>query len=111
MAKKSLEVNVIVVLVTCPSLRVARGLSGALIRDRLAACVNIIPHVESIFRWEGRVDRSRETLLVIKTTTARFQRLRKTIIARHPYDVPEILGLPLRGGSPPYLRWVVASVS
>jgi len=103
--------SALVVLVTCPSRRHAATLATALVRRRLAACVNLVPDVHSVFWWNGKIDRARETLLVIKTTAARFEALRRAVRALHPYDVPEILALPVRRGHPPYLQWIRHSVS
>lgn len=100
----------LVVLVTCPSAAVARRLARQLIRRRVAACVNVLPGVESLFRWRGKVDRAREALLVIKTTAARFPALRRDVLAGHPYEVPEIIALPVIAGHAPYLTWVRDSV-
>ena len=101
---------VVVVLVTCPK-RAAKRLAEALVQHRLAACVNIVPGVQSVFRWQGKVDRATEAPLVIKTPAAAFQRLRQAVLKLHPYHVPEIIALPVRAGHPPYLTWVVASVN
>ncbi|MBI3324231.1 MAG: divalent-cation tolerance protein CutA [Candidatus Omnitrophica bacterium] len=103
--------DVVVVFLTCPSTKVARRIAQTLIAQRLAACVNILPGVDSVFWWEGKVDRARETLLIIKTTRARFRELQPAVRRSHPYDVPEILALPVAVGSPAYLDWVVASVA
>lgn len=109
--KKSTVPDVLLVLVSCPTAAVARRLAGALVRSRLAACVNVLSSVESTFWWKGKVDRSREALLLIKTTATRFTQLRRTVIALHPYEVPEVIALPLVAGAQPYLRWLVSSVS
>jgi len=90
---------------------VARRLGTELVRRRLAACVNLLSGVESVFWWEGKIDRSREVLLLIKTTSAQFARLTRTVIALHPYDLPEVIALPLTAGHQPYLRWVASSVA
>ena len=103
--------SVLVVLVTCPSQVVARRLAQRLVGERVAACVNVVPGVESTFRWQGKIDRCREALLVIKTTAACFKRLREAILRAHPYDVPEILALPVMAGHPAYLNWVVNSLT
>ena len=103
--------RIVVVLVTCPTPAVGRRLARELVRLRLAACVNVLPGVESVFRWQGKVDRSREALLVIKTTRARFAALRRKVLSLHPYDLPEVIALPLAAGHPPYLRWIASSVS
>lgn len=101
----------IVVLVTCPTLAVARRLATQLVKRRLAACVNVVPAVESTFRWQGKIDRCTETLLVIKTTNARFERLRRAVVELHPYEVPEVIAVPIVAGHRPYLSWVSSSVS
>ena len=106
MKRLPLASQVVVVLVTCPSPAVARRLARRLVADRVAACVNLVPSVESTFRWQGKIERCRETLLIIKTTAAGFERLRRAILRLHPYDVPEIIALPVVAGHPPYLRWV-----
>lgn len=100
----------LVVLVTCPSRRVAAQLATRLVNARLAACVNIIPGIDSLFWWEGKVDRAREVLLLIKTTATRFESLRRAIARHHPYDVPEILALPIVNAHQPYMRWIASSV-
>ncbi len=103
--------DVVVVFVTCPTLSTARRLARHLVTRRLAACVNIIPRIESTFFWNGKIERTPETLLVIKTTLARMATLRRTVVELHPYDTPEVLALPVRTGHQPYLRWVLASTS
>lgn len=100
----------LIVLVTCPTRKVARRLADKLVNGRLAACVNVLPGIESTFRWQGKVDRCREMLLVIKTTARRFPQLRAAVRKLHPYDVPEIIALPVVAGHAPYLRWVRSSV-
>ena len=96
----------LVVLVTCPTRPHATRLAKTLIAQRLAACVNILPQAQSLFWWEGRVDRATETLLIIKTTARRFEQLRSAIRTGHPYDVPEIIALPIIRAHQPYLRWI-----
>ena len=103
--------STVVVLVTCPTLPQARRLANAVVRKRLAACVNCVPGVESLFWWGGKVDRAREALLIMKTTSRRFPQLQRAIRSLHPYQVPEILAVPVSSGSPPYLAWVASSVS
>lgn len=101
----------LVVLVTCPTRVSARRIAQGLVQKRLAACVNIVPAIESLFFWEGRVDHAKEILLVIKTARHRFEALRKTILSLHPYQVPEIIALPIVVGHPPYLQWVRQSLN
>ncbi len=99
-----------VVLVTAPSLDVARRLARAALKGRLAACVNLVPGVESHYWWQGKLDRAREVLLLLKTTHARLEPLEKLIIAQHPYDTPEFVVLDIRSGNRKYLNWVNTSV-
>ena len=103
--KKSPSVTVLV-LVTCPSRVVARRIASQLVRRHLAACVNILASIESLFWWQGKLDRAREVLLLMKTTRRRFEPLRQAVLSLHPYDVPEIIALPIIAGHEPYLRWV-----
>ena len=101
----------VVVLVTCPTQAVGRRLAERLVKAHLAACVNLLPRVESTFWWQGRIERCREALLIIKTSAARFERLRRTVVQYHPYEVPEVIALPITAGHLPYLRWLSASLS
>jgi len=102
-------VRAIVVLVTCPSAEVGEKIARALVEERLAACVNLIPQIASVYRWEGKVVLDGETLLVIKTRRTRFSSLATRITALHPYSVPEIIALPLETGARPYLAWLAES--
>ncbi|MBI4342306.1 MAG: divalent-cation tolerance protein CutA [Candidatus Omnitrophica bacterium] len=103
--------QVVVVLVTCPNAAAGRRLGRELVRKRLAACVNLIPRIESCYRWQGKVERSPETLLIIKTASRRFAALQRAIRALHPYECPEIVALPVSAGHPPYLRWILESAT
>jgi periplasmic divalent cation tolerance protein len=98
-----------VVLVTAPSRAAGRRLAEALVRQRLAACVNLVPGVESVFRWAGRVDRCREVLLVMKTPLRRYRELQAAVRRLHPYRVPEVLALRAAAGLRSYVSWVAAS--
>lgn len=99
-----------VVLITAPSLEVARTLARALVEEGLAACVNLVPGVTSVYRWQGEVVEEGEVLLVAKTTTFVFPRLKERVLALHPYQVPEILALPVAEGHGPYLAWLRENV-
>jgi len=101
----------VVVLVTCPSQTLGKRLARALVQERLAACVNVIPGVTSIYRWEGKICQDTEALLVIKTLRMRLPVLIRRIKALHPYSVPEVIALPLVGGLASYLSWVRDSTS
>ena len=100
----------LVVLVTCPSQASARRLAAHLIRSRVAACVNLIGRVESLFWWKGKSESVHESLLLIKTSRARFEALRRAILTRHPYEVPEVIALPILAGHQPYLKWIQRTV-
>ena len=97
-----------IVFCTIDSAESARTLAGRLVRDRLAACVNIIGNVTSVYKWEGRIEEDAELLMVIKTREGRLQELMDRISELHPYDVPEILSWPVQKGNQAYLDWVVA---
>ena len=99
-----------VVLVTAPNMKVARKLAKACLEARTAACVNIIPRVESHYWWHGKAERGNELLLVIKTTTARLSTLEKCVLANHPYDTPEFVVLPISSGNRRYLEWISGCV-
>jgi periplasmic divalent cation tolerance protein len=101
-----LDKEFLVVLSTCPSPAVATELAGALVEAGHAACVNIVPAVRSIYRWKGQVQSDDEALLVIKTTAGRFHGLREALLARHPYEVPEVVALRIADGHHPYLDWL-----
>lgn len=96
----------IIVFCTCPDEAVAKRIARALVEERLAACVNRLTGLHSTYSWEGAVQDEPEVLLVVKTTGARYEALELRIRALHPYELPEIIALPVIGGSPSYLDWV-----
>jgi periplasmic divalent cation tolerance protein len=98
--------QVLVVLCTCPDLATAKSLATGLVENRLAACVNILPEIRSIYRWQNEVQQDTETLLVVKTSREAYPKLESWLIDHHPYDVPEVLALPIDRGAPNYLDWV-----
>ena len=102
----AVETGVHVVLITAPDADVAASLARTLVNERLAACVNVVPHVRSFYRWEGEVRQDEEVLLVVKTGSERSQALAARVRALHPYDLPEVLALAAVGGSEEYLGWV-----
>ncbi len=100
-----------VVFCTVPSRDVAEKIADKLVGDRLAACVNILGGVRSIYTWKGEVCRDDELLLVIKSRAALFESLRAAVIALHPYEVPEIISLPIQEGHEPYMQWLRENTS
>jgi periplasmic divalent cation tolerance protein len=98
--------NVLVVLSTFGTVDEARRVARILVEERLVACANLIPGVESIYRWNGEVEVSSETMVVFKTVTDNFYRLENRLRELHSYEVPEIVALRLETGLPAYLRWV-----
>jgi periplasmic divalent cation tolerance protein len=99
-----------IVLTTAGSEEEARKIAHHLVENRLAACVNIVPQVESIYRWQGKVDSSREWLLLVKTANEKFEVVRDAICKLHSYDVPECIALSIDDGSSEYLQWLADSV-
>ena len=97
---------VVIALTTCPDEPTASRIAEALVTDGLAACVNQIPGVISTYRWQGRVQRQGEVLLLIKTLPAQIEALQRKVIALHPYELPEFVVLPVTTGSEPYLEWI-----
>ena len=101
----------LVVLVTCSSMAEAQRIARGVVEGRLAACVNILPGVvHSIYRWKGKVESSRERLLLIKTSHKRLAKLRTAVERLHSYDVPEFVALPIAAASPAYLAWIEESL-
>lgn len=100
----------ILVLSTASSKDEARKLGRALVERLLTACVNIVPQVGSIYRWEGEVEEAEEWLLIIKTTRSAFERVRDAIKELHSYEVPECIAVPIESGSMEYLNWLGESV-
>ena len=94
-----------IVLVTAPDLKTARRLARVALEARLVACANLVPKIESYYRWQGKVEQSTEVLMVLKTSQARLRALEKLLLARHPYNTPEFVVLNAAGGTERYLEW------
>ena len=97
----------LIVLCTCPDLATAERIAETVVGERLAACVNIVPGLTSIYRWEGQIQRDAELLLLIKTRQEVYPLLEARIRELHPYQIPEIIALPIQTGSAAYLHWIV----
>jgi periplasmic divalent cation tolerance protein len=102
---------VMVVLVTAPSREVADTLVRTVVEERLAACGNIVTGLTSIYRWEGKVEQVEEVLIILKTVQSAAGRLTGRVEDLHPYDVPEVLALPVAAGLEAYVRWVAANAN
>jgi len=101
--------EVLIVLTTWPDAEGARTAARVLVEQKLAACANIVPAIESIYRWEGKIETATEVLMVLKTTIGRYPQLETRIKELHSYEVPEIVSLRVTDGLPAYLRWVESS--
>jgi uncharacterized protein involved in tolerance to divalent cations len=110
MAMTTTATEALVVLVTVPNGEIADKLAEALVGERLAACVNVVGGVRSTYRWKGAVERDQELLCICKTTRAGFERLRARVVELHPYELPEVIALPITEAHAPYVDWIRASV-
>lgn len=99
-----------IVLNTCPDAATARTIATALVERGVAACVNIVPSVESVYQWQGRIEHGSELLLIIKTRAECYAALEQAIQTLHPYELPEIIAVPLATGLPAYLGWIDANL-
>lgn len=97
----------LIVMVNVPDEPTAHHIARVLVEGRLAACVNVLPEVRSVYRWQGKIEEASEVTILIKTTQARYAELEAAIKSAHPYDVPELIALPIVAGLPEYLGWVV----
>lgn len=98
--------NVQILLSTVESAQTAEKIASTVVEERLAACVNVLPGVSSYFRWEGEIQREQEFMLILKTSTDRLRELIERIKILHPYEVPEIVSVPVEEGHQPFLDWV-----
>jgi|SRR6266850_2487199 len=100
----------IVVLITTANTEDASRLAEMLVSQCLAACVQILPEIQSVYRWQGKIERQPEVLVIVKTTKSSFEKLEREVRAIHSYETPEIVALPLTAGSAPYLEWLGSNV-
>lgn len=92
--------------VTCPNDTVAKELARGIVEKKLAACVNIIPQITSVYEWQGKIEEDSEVLLMIKTRSSKIPALAEYVRSNHPYEVAEVISLPIDQGNPPYLKWI-----
>ncbi len=97
--------QVLMVMTNLPDAESAHALATSLVQSKIAACVNLLPGVQSIYRWQDKVEHAHEVTLIIKTTQARYHQVEHAILEAHPYDLPEVIALPLTGNAA-YLHWV-----
>lgn len=98
--------NALLILTNCPDEDCANAIALALVEERLAACVNILPRVQSVYRWQGAIESATEIPLLIKSTASAYPALEKRLAELHPYELPEIIALPVGQGLPAYLNWL-----
>ena len=101
----------LLVLTNVPNLECAQLIARTLVEARLAACVNLLPAVQSIYRWQGQIEEATEITLLIKTTSQQVDSLQTAIVKLHPYDVPEIIATPIVAGYAPYLQWIATETA
>ena len=99
-----------IILITCVNKKEAAKIAKALVKNRLAACVNIIGGLRSIFSWQGKIEDAQEALLIVKSRKEKFNKIAKLVKSMHSYDVPEIIALAIIGGFKPYLKWIDESL-
>lgn len=95
-------------LTTCPNRRAAQRIARTLVEERLAACVNIVPIAQSVYRWRGGIESAPEFLLIVKSLRRVYARLEKRLRALHPYELPEVIAVPITRGSRQYLAWIAS---
>jgi periplasmic divalent cation tolerance protein len=111
MEQFSAQTEAILLMTNCPDQQTASELARQLLEQQLAACVNILPAMQSMYRWQGAIESASEVALLIKTTKLRYAQLEQAIKALHPYQVPEIIALPIVAGSSDYLHWIAQETS
>lgn len=98
--------SAIIIYCTCPDIVTADRISRRIIRQHMAACVNQIPGTTSIYEWDGKIRQDNEVLLIIKSTEERFEAIQQLVIEEHPYELPELVAVPITQGLPDYLEWM-----
>jgi periplasmic divalent cation tolerance protein len=96
----------LLVISNVPDMTVANTIAAAIVEQQAGACVNILPAVQSVYRWQGKVETAMEVTLLVKTVNSRYAALEQLIASLHPYDTPEIIAIPVAAGLPAYLQWI-----
>lgn len=104
------DINYILVLCTCPDEETATSIAENVVAQNLAACINIIPAIKSIYHWQGNVESAQESLMLIKTQKDKFDSLSNTITTMHPYETPEVISVDMSNGLPEYLKWLSSTM-
>ncbi|MFM7657106.1 MAG: divalent-cation tolerance protein CutA [Burkholderiaceae bacterium] len=105
------DVQVLMVMSNAPDQATAHTLAHALVEAKLAACVNILPGVKSVYRWQGDIEHAEEVTLLIKTTRQHYAQLQQALVHAHPYDLPEVIAWPIAEGYAPYLHWIASETT
>lgn len=103
--------QILIVMTNLPNAQAAEAIASTLVEARLAACVNLLPAVQSVYRWDDKVERATEVTLLIKTTQRHYAALEAAIRAAHPYELPEVIALPVTTGLPSYLQWIITETT
>ncbi len=98
--------STLLILTTCPDSATANTIAESLVSEQLAACINILPTLTSVYRWKGKIEKDQETLLLIKCSKNRYSDIERRLTELHPYELPEIIAVPVEQGHPEYLHWV-----
>jgi periplasmic divalent cation tolerance protein len=96
----------LMVITNLPNMAAAEAMAMAIVEREAGACVNIVPSVTSVYRWEGKIEKAQEVMLIVKTQYALYTQLEQLILSLHPYELPEIIGVPISAGLPAYLQWI-----
>lgn len=100
-----------IILCTCPDIKTGNDIASMLIKNKLAACINIVPGITSVYEWQGKIETSQEHLLIIKSHQCRYTLIESAIVEMHPYELPEIITVPIEQGLPDYLQWIDSCLS
>lgn len=101
----------LLIITTCPDQQTAETIANNLLNSKLAACINIFPGITSVYQWEGKIVNEKEFLLIIKSHATKYAEIEKNLLQNHPYELPEIIAVPVQRGLPDYLQWIDSCLS